>query len=323
MEYKATKPTAYTGRPAKAGEYLYQYIKTGQLENILAASPGSKFNHFGVLGYGVDQGVFLNHGRMGAAAGPDAFRAQFGSLAMPFKKAVSITDYGTFYCPDQQLVPAQKRLGAAVSKLLAKRVKPLLIGGGHDMAYGHFLGIQEYLNEYHPHASLGIINIDAHLDLRMPEPEGTSGSPFLQIANHLKGANKKFNYCCVGVRRQSNPPSLLACAEKLNSTLIYREQCAAPMTLEVQEKIKKFIDKVDFIYLSIDLDAFTMGIAPGVSAASPLGIGLDFGMSVVKEILNSGKLLSMDLAELNPLYDLENSTAKLAAGLAYEYITGV
>jgi len=334
MFYKTTSLDLYSGRPAAADEYLYQVIKCVSLEKIFSESEAetskktheipnaaaTSLPHFGILGYGVDHGVALNHGRIGAAAGPDAFRSCFGKLAYPSENKIKITDFGSVYCPDKKLAEAQQRLGSALAHLLAQGIKPIVIGGGHDMAYGHFLGIQEHLNTLKPKTKLGIINLDAHLDLRMPSPEGTSGSPFSQIATLLAAKGKPFNYCCVGLRENANPPSLITRALALKSTLIFREECQLSQWVAVEEKIAAFISPLDFVYLTIDLDAFHQGIAPGVSAASPLGIDLDFGIRVLKQVLASGKMMSMDLAELNPTYDRDQCTAKLAAGLAYELI---
>jgi formiminoglutamase len=334
MFYKTTSLDLYSGRPAAANEYLYQVIQCVSLEKLFSESEAETFKtaheiintpttslpHFGILGYGVDHGVALNNGRIGAAAGPDAFRSCIGKLAYPNKKNIKITDFGSVYCPDKKLALAQQRLGSALAHLLAQGIKPIVIGGGHDMAYGHFLGIQEHLNTLKPKTKLGIINLDAHLDLRMPSPEGTSGSPFSQTATHLAAHGKTFHYCCVGLRENANPPSLIERALGLKSTLVFREECQMSQWAAVEEKIITFIAPLDAVYLSIDLDVFHQGIAPGVSAASPLGLELDFGIRVLKLVLASGKMISMDLAELNPTYDRDQATAKLAAGLAYELI---
>jgi formiminoglutamase len=86
---------------------------------------------------------------------------------------------------------------------------------------------------------------------------------------------------------------------------------------QVKREIKLFTDKVDFIYLTIDLDGFSSAYAPGVSAASPMGFSPDIVLEALKVILDTKKMISMDIAELNPALDRDNQTAKLAASLVH------
>ena len=60
---------------------------------------------------------------------------------------------------------------------------PIIFGGGHETAYGHYLGVRKYIGE---DASLGIINIDAHFDLRPYDEQPSSGTMFKQILEHDK-----------------------------------------------------------------------------------------------------------------------------------------
>jgi len=65
--------------------------------------------------------------------------------------------------------------------------------------------------------------------------------------------------------------------------------------------VNQFISSVDLIYLTIDLDGFSSALAPGVSAPSPFGFSLDIALWVIEHICASGKLISTDIVELNPL----------------------
>ena len=72
---------------------------------------------------------------------------------------------------------------------------------------------------------------------------------------------------------------------------------------------------MDHLYLTIDLDGFSSAYAPGVSAPSPLGFSPNIVEKVVELIVGSGKLISTDIVELNPVFDLDASTARLAGRL--------
>jgi formiminoglutamase len=65
----------------------------------------------------------------------------------------------------------------------------------------------------------------------------------------------------------------------------------------------------------IDLDGFSSAYAPGVSAPSPLGFAPLFVYKVLAYVFESKKVISCDIAELNPDFDIDENTASLAAKL--------
>ena len=87
-----------------------------------------------------------------------------------------------------------------------------------------------------------------------------------------------------------------------------------------QLQLKSFLEASDGIYLTIDLDGFSSAYAPGVSAASPMGYSPAEMMPLLDTILTSGKLLSLDLAELNAAQDRDGQTAALAASLVHRVL---
>jgi len=86
---------------------------------------------------------------------------------------------------------------------------------------------------------------------------------------------------------------------------------------EINKWITAFSKGVDYLYVTIDLDGFSSSIAPGVSAASPMGYSQDIVLESLKTIVASNKLISLDVAEMNPKYDVDGQTAKLAASLIH------
>lgn len=308
MNYKAPNTKDWQGRPSSQQEYLYKRFECLNLSDL----KDSIYPSFGILGYAVDEGVRRNQGRVGAAKGPQSFRNSFGKLANHFDPSVQLLDLGEIQCIDQNLEQAQEYLAESVYKILSNGIKPLLIGGGHDIAYGHFKGIQKA----YPNRTIGIINFDAHLDLRPFDQGAHSGSPFNQIATEVNN----FHYLCIGYRKNANPPSLLKRADELQVELIDREVSTIQHLDQVFESFDSFTYKVDLLYITIDLDGFADCFAPGVSAPSPLGFDVDFSLACVKYLLSSDKVISVDLAELNPAFDIDSRTSKLAASLAYHII---
>jgi formiminoglutamase len=81
----------------------------------------------------------------------------------------------------------------------------------------------------------------------------------------------------------------------------------------ISQQIQSFVDRVDALYLTVDMDGFSAAFAPGVSAPSPMGFTPELALRVIDLLAASKKLISLDVVELNPTYDQDQATARLAA----------
>ncbi len=287
-----------------------------------------------LLGFACDEGVRRNMGRTGAKDGPQAIRKALSNLPI-HHPGLQLRDAGDVICPDGQLEEAQQQLGLAISKILTQGGFPLVLGGGHEVTYGHFLGIKKWGS-----SNLGIINFDAHFDNREPGENGTSsGTGFWQIEQDLKNLhlaemnrpasaemNKSpkpdndlhpaFNYLAIGIQRMGNTKALFDRAARSNTQFIPADEFSEKKQDQHIRTIQEFLAKIDDLYLTIDLDVFASAYAPGVSAPTALGLIPDaYFFIILNLILQSGKLRSVDFAELNPSLDQDQRTARLAAAL--------
>jgi formiminoglutamase len=87
--------------------------------------------------------------------------------------------------------------------------------------------------------------------------------------------------------------------------------------------LKKFIKRHQHIYLTICADVFSSAFAPGVSAPQPFGLHPEVVLKLVKHVIQSGKVVSADIAEVSPRFDEDNQTAKLAAITIYAIINTI
>ncbi|MEX1057415.1 MAG: formimidoylglutamase [Natronospirillum sp.] len=273
-----------------------------------------------IVGFASDEGVQRNHGRVGAQRAPEVLRTLLSAL--PVHHHGPLYDRGDVVCSDQDLDGAQQRLACAVQSLLEGGHFPVVLGGGHEVAFGSWSGLARSLGAAYdptvrPAPRIGIVNFDAHFDLRPAEPQATSGTPFSQIAQHCEQMGWSFQYACLGVSRASNTQALFDRAEQLN-VWVREDHAMTPVDLpELRHQMQAFMDHCDHLYLTIDLDAFPAGVAPGVSAPAARGIGLDVVEPLIALLRDSGKLRLMDIAELNPLFDVDHHTARLAARLVH------
>ncbi len=266
-----------------------------------------------LLGFNCDAGVARNHGRVGAKGGADAVRVLLGN--MPVLNTRGLVDVGNVLCTDDAMEHAQMQLADTVAQLLQQGAFPIAIGGGHEMAYGTFSGLAQHLSD-EPCPKIGIINLDAHFDLRLNEHnQGSSGTPFRQIADDCAARGWDFNYCCLGVSRFANTAALFKRADELNVTWRLDDDMGVNQLSAVLQTVHSFIQNVDHLYFTIDLDVLPAAVMPAVSAPAARGVELAVVEAVLDCVANSGKLRVADLAELNPLYDIDQRGARVAARL--------
>ncbi|SEK33708.1 formiminoglutamase [Aquimarina amphilecti] len=305
--YKKTNSTIWSGRTSNDQLYLHEKITCVDLENN--ELPENEQTAFAILGYACEEGVKRNLGRIGTESAPDLIRKMIGSLSNHLDKSVKTIDAGNIYCIENDLEKTQSITSDKVFQLIKNKYFNIILGGGHDLAYAHYNGIRKHL----PDTCIGIINLDAHFDLRTVNDKGNSGTPFYQISKE----NDRFKYLCLGIQEESNNKILFQTAQKLGVEYIKNTDFNIENKNHIATVIDNFINDIDVVYLTIDLDGFSSSFAPGVSAPSPFGFSTDIALFTIEHICNSGKLISTDIVELNPIYDLDNCTARLAARLVY------
>lgn len=298
-------------------ERFFQVVQCIDLHHEFAFDPSQK--NYALLGFCSDEGIRRNQGRLGASTGPAAIRTALAKLPMHHLANAQLYDVGDIGCPDADLENAQQQLAAIINRLLQQKITPIILGGGHETAWGHYQGIASAKQ----HANLGIINFDAHFDLRqtLPNDHGTSGSSFWQIAQARTQEKLSFDYLCIGIQKLGNTRSLFETAQHYKTTTIYADDIHLMPIQQHYPIIDQFIQQHQQIYLSLCLDVIATGFAPGVSAPQPTGIYPWHVIPFLRQIAESGKVISFDIVELSPPFDRDHMTARLAAALIAEFIS--
>ena len=299
------------GRTSGEAHYLHEKISCIPIDKL----KNSK-NTIALLGYACDEGVARNRGRTGAKNGPNTIRTALGKMPNHLPINTHLLDVGDIVCEENDLESTQEALAKGIALLLNNNIRPIVMGGGHDMSYGHYNGIKMHLLSKNKRPNIGIINFDAHFDLREPKDTSNSGTPFFQIANE----NDPFHYLCLGIRKDANDSKLFQTAKALEVTFVESNALRIQFSKEIKTWVDAFMSKVDYLYVTIDLDGFSSAFAPGVSAPSPMGFSPDIVMETLDTILASRKVIGLDIAEMNPLYDTDNTTARLAASLIHKVL---
>ncbi|MBJ9121327.1 formimidoylglutamase [Citrobacter koseri] len=309
-QWQPASPTLWQGRDdsAEAANALRLFQTVTRSPTF---SPEMYREKIALLGFACDEGVKRNQGRPGAAGAPDALRRALANLASHHGHD-RLVDLGNIIAQAPDLEGAQQALRDAVRRCQQVDMRTFVLGGGHETAFGHGAGLLDAF----PHARVGIINLDAHLDLRRAD-HATSGTPFRQLAQLCDEQQREFHYTCFGVSRAANTQALWDEAQQRGVTIVEDVDCDT-----AQAPLAQVIDSVDKIYLTIDLDVLPAWEMPAVSAPAALGVPLATVMRLVDAVCRSGKLQAVDMVEFNPRFDDDGNAARVAARLGWQIAHG-
>lgn len=268
-----------------------------------------------IVGFPSDSGVEINGGRVGAKLAPAEIRKQFYKMtpdprcADRFKKVLSVTaDYGDLQLGNT-LEENQKLLAQSICDIQESGAIPIVLGGGHETTYGHFLGLTK------SNKKVEIINLDAHLDVReLKLGQGHSGSPFRQCLE----TRRVEKYTVFG----ANPRSVST--DHFNYVLEMGGEVSFVNEVDV-EVINQYYSKPskNNLLVSLDLDVLKQSEMPAVSAPSAEGLPLELYYHYIYMAGKTDRVRSFDMVELNPIYDIDNQGSRVAASGLWEFFRGL
>lgn len=310
--WQAVDRAIWTGRDdSSEGPLALRLFQTLKVAN--AFTPEQYTHSTALLGFMCDEGVRLNKGRVGAHDAPNVIRKAMANLAAHTGHD-RVVDLGNISYQDN-LPASQQALTEHVTKCQQQGLKTLVLGGGHETAFAHGMGIYQAS----PDKKVGIINFDAHLDIRLAK-EASSGTPFKQLADYCQATNRPFHYMCIGASLAANTGSLLDTAKHLGIEIIWDTECNSHGLANILSRLKDLIAQVDVLYLTVDLDVLPLACMFAVSAPAPYGVELGLLIEIAEFIKQTGKLTAADFVEFNPALDNEGLCAKVAARFAWQLL---
>ena len=272
-----------------------------------------------ILGVPQDIGVSRNGGRTGAALAPDAIRMALYKLSVSngrssISKTTRITDFGNIKCDGKSLEQIHDLQKSIVVELLSSGAFVIVFGGGHDIAYPNGSALASVSE------SIGIINIDAHTDVRPMIKEGDdklahSGSPFRQLIEDEKVYILPGCFIEFGIQSFAAAEKHIAYVEDSGYEVKMLEEITILGSTNSFEKSLQKVSSAESVYCSFDIDGIASCYAPGVSAPSVDGFSPSEIFSFAKAAASNPKCRLIDIVELNPKYDVDNHTAKLSASI--------
>jgi formimidoylglutamase len=276
-----------------------------------------------VVGYPQDEGVRRNHGRAGAGDAPQEIRRWLYRLTPrdPVSGADLVQgpplDVGDVHL-EGSLEDTQYALGAVVAGILERGAVPVVLGGGHETAYGHYQG---YAVGKRP---VGVINIDAHLDVRPVLREGGhSGSAFRQAMEHPSHPLPGQRYVCLGLQPQITSRQHWAYARERGCVMHWAAEVERDLAGHFRAACERLAADKGQVYVSIDADAVRSADVPGVSAPNPTGLSGAAVVACARLAGESPAVTSLEIVEVNPAYDADGVSARWAAVLVWNFLVGV
>jgi arginase len=282
----------------------------------------------------------LGGGRRGVDMGPSAIRiagieAGVRSLGLAFE------DRGNVPVPEpssrtpkntkarflDEIAQCCRMLRQRVEKILEEGAFPLVVGGDHSIACGTVAAISSFHHK-HGKKKIGLIWFDAHGDMNTPESSESGNIHGMPLA------------CCIG----RGVPELVGLGDRVPMVDVEKAVIVGVRTLDLKEKAEikdsgihvftlRDIDMHGIhkvmrmaieiasagtagFHLTFDLDGTDPSVAPGVGTPVPGGTTLRESHLIMEHASESGKLLGLEMTEINPILDNQNATARVAVDLA-------
>jgi arginase len=282
-----------------------------------------------IMGAALDLGA----GRRGVDMGPSAIRyaGLHGQLA---RAGIDVEDRGNVETALaetgargaerasflDEILETCARIANVVENVREEGLLPLVLGGDHSIAIGTLSGLAAS-------GPGGVLWLDAHGDLNTPETTPSGNVHGMPLAAALGLCGEAF--AREGLRLPAIDPKRVALvgvrALDPGEQALVRELGVAVYTISdldrrgVEPVIEEALTRVSggsFVHVSVDLDVVDPEFAPGVGDPVLGGLSYREAHLALELVAEAGVLDSLELVEVNPIRDHENTTAKLAVGLA-------
>lgn len=262
----------------------------------------------GLFGVPYDGAVI---GRKGAREGPAAIREHLAKLKTwtlaDGEPALAVRDWGDVRLdPAGPVAAAHEATVRAAREVLDAGQFPVALGGDHSLTYPLVMAHQDKRRR------LGVINLDAHLDVRdVHNGVLNSGQSFGRLIE--SGFVPGKNLVEIGIRDFANSPRYAEKARKAGATILGADEWRADPRATLDHAIEIASHDADGVYLSVDVDVLDQAHAPGVSAPTPGGIDSNTLFAAIRRIAQRAPLVGADIMEVAPPLDKDGMTSRAAA----------
>jgi formiminoglutamase len=261
----------------------------------------------------------------GAAGGPESVRMAFryNTTYSPDWDtditALRVRDLGDIGGHLTDVAIAHGKIESVVREALTlgNHFLPIIIGGDHSITAPAVRGFLAA----HEGKKVGIINIDAHYDVRVDDWGPHNGTPFRQL---IEGGINGKNVVELGIHGFMNASWYrLWCNEQGVTTITGRDVYKRGMEACILEALGIAGDGTDLIYVSVDIDALSYPWAPGTSASSAEGLS---AWDLLEAMFICGQhpnVAALDVVEIDPTRDVQGVTARAGCSTILAFLAGL
>jgi len=275
----------------------------------------------------------LGQGRRGVDMGPSAIRYaglderlaslgydvhDEGNVETAVAEATDLRDQRVRFLPE--IHDTCELIAMRVAEATRRGALPLVLGGDHSVALGTLGGLASVRGPG------GVLWIDAHSDINTPEtsPSGNVHGMALAAALGLAGAGFESDLWRLPAVVASRVAVLGARQLDDGERRLLRSAGVRVFTMSeidrigVERAVREALDRVSgsgFVHVSLDMDVLDPDVAPGVGTPVPGGLTYREAHLALELVAESGLAGSLEVVEVNPILDRENTTAQTAVEL--------
>ena len=275
----------------------------------------------------------LGQGRRGVDMGPSAIRyagleerlvglgyvvRDEGNVETAVAEATALRDERARFLPE--IHDTCELIAARVAEATTRGALPLVLGGDHSVALGTLGGMASV------HGPGGVLWIDAHSDINTPEtsPSGNVHGMALAAALGLAGPGFESDAWPLPA---VDPKRVALVGTRLlddGERRLLREAGVRVFTMSevdrigIERAIRESLDRISgagFVHVSFDMDVLDPDVAPGVGTPVRGGLTYREAHLAMELVAESGSARSLEVVEVNPILDRENTTAATAVEL--------
>lgn len=266
--------------------------------------------------------------RRGSKWGPQGIRS--GLVAMTsyepayevdLAEGIAVADFGDVDVVHTNVVETHSRIERVVAELCRHGVIPLILGGDHSITYPNVKGLCNATK-----GSVGVINFDAHLDVRLSRHgEISSGTSFRKILDEIPGKPvRPQNLVEVGISGWHNTKFWRDYTKQVGIPVITAREVHLRGIHEVVEDVLKHATAgVEAVYVSIDMDCLDQAFAPGTNVPGQGGLTSFQLLEAVFAVGRHPAVRGFDIVEVSPPLDPTNVTSFMAAALLMQILGAV
>ncbi|MBU8879931.1 agmatinase family protein [Bacillus sp. FJAT-29790] len=263
----------------------------------------------------------------GASLYPTEFRRMWKGFATynldedidlsPFR----VADAGDVAMHTTDILLSHQRIQEATASLAARYPNTItcMIGGDHSTTACAVRGIKEVYEQ----EKIGILQLDTHLDVRDPAELGpANGTPIRQLIDGETVKGEHINN--IGLHGYFNAKPLIDYAKEYKINMVTLKQARKQGIVQtIHHALNALSEKVDRIYVTVDMDVLDISVAPGVPASTPGGMTATELFDALLEIGKHPAVRHIDFVCLDPSKDSAVAeTVKTGVYAWLQFVTG-